>query len=84
MEGLRNSKPVLRKMIKLVEADTRTITGKNLRNILLTTTKPTISEISAADMTRVDPVYYEPEGWWTDTMEEILRMRTGDVFPPPG
>ena len=43
----KSEKPVLRKMLSIVENDVRTVTGRNLRNTLLLTKKSSIMKLSA-------------------------------------
>ena len=79
----RSEKPVLRQMIRLVEHNVNTVTGRNLRRILLLTEKPTIEHLSPSDMDTVC-LHGEPELWRVLAIEEILEMRSGDLQPPPG
>ena len=52
VEKLRSSeKPVLRHTIRLVENDTRTVTGRNLKNILLMTDRPDFQHLRLATWT---------------------------------
>ena len=83
-EKLRNSeKPVLRQMIRLVENNVNTVTGRNLRRILLLTERPTIQHLRPSDMDTIS-LYGEPELWRVLAVREILEMRAGDLQLPVG
>ena len=78
-EKLRNSeKPVLRHMISLVENNVNTVTGRNLRRILLLTNRPTIQHLRPSDLDTVS-LYGEPELWRVLAVTDILEMRAGDL-----
>ena len=84
IEKLRNSKkPVLRQMINLVENNVNTVTGRNLRRILLLTDKPTIRHLRPCDIDTVC-LYGEPELWRVLAVTEILEIRAGDLQLPAG
>ena len=81
---LRSSeKPVLRHTVRLVENDTRTVTGRNLRNILLLTDRPDVQHLSPIDMDAVC-LYGEPELWRVLAITDILEMRAGELQLPDG
>ena len=83
-EKLRKSeKPALRQMIRLVENNVNTVTGRNLRRILLLTGKPTIAHLSPSDMDTVR-LHGEPELWRVLAIKEVLQMRDGYLQPPDG
>ena len=76
-------KPVLRQMMRLVENDTRTVTGRNLRSILLLTDRSTIRQLQPSDVDNV--CYYgEPEQWRVQSLLELIQIRSGDIAPPVG
>ena len=79
----KSNKPVLNQMIKLVENDVRTVTGRNLRNILLLTDAPNIGTLRPSDL---DQVWYysQPDMWRVLCVEEILTIRGGVMKPPDG
>ena len=84
VEKLRNSdKPVLRNTISLVENDTRTVTGRNLRNILLLTDRPDVQHLRPSDMETVF-LYGQPDLWRVLAITDILDMRAGDLQLPDG
>ena len=83
-EKLRKSeKPVLRHMISLVENNVNTVTGRNLRRILLLTNRPTIQQLRPSDLDTVS-LYGEPELWRVLAVTDILEMRAGDLQLPAG
>ena len=84
VEKLRNSeKPVLRNTISLVENDTRTVTGRNLRNILLLTDRPDVQHLRPSNMEAVF-LYGQPDLWRDLAITDILEMRAGDLQLPDG
>ena len=84
IEKLRNSKkPVLRQMISLVENNVNTVTGRNLRRILLLTNRPTIQHLRPSDLDTVC-LHGEPELWRVLAVKEILDIRDGDLQLPAG
>ena len=83
-EKIRKSeKPVLRHIMKLVESDVRTGTGRNLRSILLLTDKSSLNQLHASDVDQVQ-YYTEPEQWRVLSILEILELRAGEVELPQG
>ena len=83
-EKLRKSeKPVLRSMIRLVEHDVQTVTGRNLRRILFLTDKPDIHKLQASDMDDVN-FYGVPELWRVLAIRDILEIRAGELQLPDG
>ena len=84
VEKLRQSeKPVLRNMISLVDTDVQTVTGRNLRRILLLSDKPNVHQLRPSDMDRVN-LYGDPELWRVLAIREILEIREGDLKLPDG
>ena len=84
VEKLRSSeKPVLRQTIRLVENDLRTVTGRNLRNILLLTDRPDVQRLRPSDMEDVC-LYGQPDLWRVLAITDILKMRDGDLQLPDG
>ena len=77
----KSDKKVLRSTLSLVEADVRTITGRNLRSILLMCNKSTVQQLSSADMDTVN-YYGEPDTWRIVTIVEMLKARAGEVKLP--
>ena len=68
----------MRRMISLVENNVNTVTGRNLRRIILLTNRPTIQNIRPSDLDTVS-LYGEPELWKVLAVTDILEMRTGDL-----
>lgn len=84
VDRLRKSeKPVLRKMLSIVENDVRTVTGRNLRNTLLLTKKSSVMKLSALDMDIVK-YYKDPEMWQELCVKEILQIKEGELDHPEG
>ena len=84
VEKLRQSeKPVLRHMISLVDTDVQTVTGRNLRRILLLSEKPNVTQLRPNDMDRVN-LYGDPELWRVLAVKEILEIRDGGLELPDG
>ena len=54
-----SSKPVFRQLYSLASRDVRTVTGTNLRNILLLTNKSTVDDLEAC---QVDSIMYHQIG----------------------
>ena len=79
IEKLCNSeKPVWQQIINLIENNVNTVTGRNLRRILLLTDKPTIRHLRPCDIDTVC-LYGEPELWRVLAVTEILEIRAGDL-----
>ena len=84
IEKLRNSKKqVLRQMIRMVENNVNSVTGRNLRQILLLIERPSIQHLCPSDMDTVC-LYGEPELWRVLAITEILEIRAGDLQLPDG
>ena len=67
----------------MVENNVHTVTGRDLRRIILLTDKPTIEHLSPSDMDTVC-LHGEPELWRVLAMEKILRMKVVDLQLPDG
>ena len=70
-------------MISLVDKDVPTVTGRNLRRILLLSEKPNVHQLRPSDMDRVN-LYGDPELWRVLAIREILEIREGDLKLPDG
>ena len=79
----KSEKSVLQQILALVESDVRTVTGRNLRSILLLTDKSRISQLHPSDMEKVN-YYGEPEQWRIVTILEGLQLRAGELELPEG
>ena len=76
-----SEKTVLRSILRVVESDVRTITGRNLRSLLDMCNKSTVQQLSPSDMNSV--CYYgEPDSWRIVSILEILEARAGEVEMP--
>ena len=75
------NKPVLRQLWDMSVGDTRTVTGRNMRNILLLTNKGRVEDITREDVTNI---VYHPLGVEDEWIRDILAMRAGDMVLPSG
>ena len=84
IKRIRNSsKPVLRLLYSLASSDARTVTGSNLRNILLLTDRLQVDDLEPSLM---DTIKYhqieENESWRVGLVMELLDVQHGDVDLP--
>ena len=80
VKRLRNStKPILRVLYKISSRDVRTVTGSNLRNILLLTNEMQVDRLRPS---MVDMVSYrqveENQTWRIPLMLELLEIQHGE------
>ena len=76
-------KPILRHLYHLASSDVRSITGKNLRNILLLTKKLATKDLSPADIKCLE--YYpvpENDRWRIALLLDLLNFKHGTMEPP--
>ena len=73
----------MKQILSLVESDARTVTGRNLRSILVLTDKSSISQLYPHDMDSVN-YYGEPEQWRVVCIKEVLQMRAAEMELPDG
>ena len=80
-----SSKPVLRQLYKIASSDVRTVTGGNLRNILLLTDKLQVEDLEPS---LVDNIMYhkieDKDIWRVGMIKELMDMKHGDVLLPEG
>ena len=80
-----SSKPVLKQLYGLASSDVRTVTGCNLRNILLLTSKLHVDKL---DPREVDTIKYhkieEDEKWRVSLVIELVNLKHGDLIAPEG
>ena len=81
LEQIRSSeKTVLKDLLKLVQHDTRSTTGKNLRSILLLTGKAKIDKIMPQDALKIKYHPIEKEDLWKVNMiREIVSMNNSQL-----
>ena len=79
---MKSEKSVLRNILTQVQSDVRTVTGRNLRSILLITDKSSIDQLHTKDIDQVS-YYGEPEQWRVVSILEALRIRAGELELPP-
>ena len=83
VEKIRKSdKAVLRSMLRLVEQDANTVTGRNLRTTLLLTYTASVEQLRPEDSDNVS-YYGEPDLWRVLCIAEIMQMRAGEIDLPP-
>ena len=84
IKQIRNSpKHVLRQLYSLASSDARTVTGQNLRNILLLTDKLHVDQL---DPSVVNTIKYheieENDMWRISMVKEILNIKYGNLVLP--
>ena len=79
----KSEKGVLKQILKLVESDVRTVTGRNLRSILILTDKSSVQQLHKSDLELIS-YYGEPDQWRVISIREVLQMRDAEVGPPEG
>ena len=76
-----SSKPILKTLLRAIEMDTRSTTGKNLRGIMLLAGKWTISEVDTND---ADSFPYFPRSeedeWKTEVLQIMMEEREQNSF----
>ena len=80
VEKLKESKkPVLRQLLSLTMNNTLSVTGRNLRGILLQTKKNNIKDLTVEDAKGIE---YHPlddsEQWRVVTVTEVLEIKSGE------
>ena len=86
IDKVRHSpKMVLRQLYSIAKADVRTITGSNLRNILLMTSLIRVDDIqpSTVDHLRYNEIL-EQDKWRVHIIKESMDMRNGEIIAPEG
>ena len=79
----KSSKPVLKQLFAIAKSDVRTITGSNLRNILLQTNLLNVKELHPGTANQIK--YKEILDKWTvPIIRDIIDMKCGDMDPPEG
>ena len=78
-------KLVLRQLYSIAKADVRTVTGSNLRHILLLTSLSRVDDIqpSTVDNIRYNKIM-EQDKWRVHIIKEALDIRNGDITAPEG
>ena len=81
----KSDKPVLKQMYYLASRDVRTVTGTNLRNILLLTDKLHVDDLEPS---LVDSMTYhrieEHNIWRVGMIKELIDRKHGELLPPEG
>ena len=74
----KSKKQALKNILKLIQYDTRSIAGSNLREILLLTDKNDVSELCKEDADQI--IYKEvpkEENWRISSLKELINVRCG-------
>ena len=81
----KSNKPVLKQLLSIAMADVRTVTGSNLRNILLKTNLSSVDELrpDIAEQITYKEIN-EMDLWRIPIMKELVDMKCGDINPPDG
>ena len=58
----KSDKSVLKQILNIVESDVRTVTGRNVRSILILTDKSSVQQLHRSDL-EIIRYYGEPEQW---------------------
>ena len=78
-------KYVLRQLYDIASRDVRTVTGSNLRNILMLTNTLQVDDL---DQSMVDMIKYhkmeETEMWRIGLINELINIKHGDINLPEG
>ena len=70
-------------MLRRVEQDARTVTGRNLRSTLMLTDASSVEVLRPADLDNVI-YYWEPDLWRVQFLSDIMEMRIGQMELPQG
>ena len=86
IKQIRNSpKHVLRQLYSLASSDARTVTGQNLRNILLLTDKLHVDQLDPSVVNTIKYHEIEKNDMWRISMvNEILDIKYGKMVLPDG
>ena len=79
----KSTKSSLHILLKIAKNDVRSVTGGNLRHIMLLCGKNTVDDLSPYDATNIQ--YHEPpeeEIWRPDFLDELLEIKYGDLTVP--
>ena len=81
----KSTKPVMMQLYSIAKQDVRTITGRNLRNILMMTNLQSVDELEPAIVSSIEyNSILEEDKWRVDTIKEILDMKYGELNIPAG
>jgi hypothetical protein len=75
----KSKKLVLRQLIRLTMTNTQSITGRNLRGILLLTKKSRVQDLEEEDVKQIQYHHLEEsEQWRIVVIKEVLEMKSGE------
>ena len=75
----KSKKLVLRQLIRITMTNTQSITGRNLRGILLLTKKSRVQDLEEEDVKQIQYHHLEEtEQWRIVIIKEVLEMKSGE------
>ena len=84
IESIENSpKKSLQLLLNIAKNDVRSVTGSNLRQIMILCEKNTVSELWPLDINQIK--YHEPSEndlWRLDMLDELMEAKHGDLDIP--
>ena len=81
----QSPKSILRHLYNIVKADVRTITGSNLRNILLLTSLSSVDDLQPGIVREINYVKIKDMDMWrVPIIKEAMDIKCGDTNPPEG
>ena len=79
----KSKKLVLRQLIRITMTNTQSITGRNLRGILLLTKKSRVQDLEEEDVKQLQYHHLEEtEQWRIVIIKEVLEMKSGEREVP--
>lgn len=81
IEHLKNSpKIVASKLLKTIKHDTSSVTGSNLRNIMILSKKTSIEDLNPTDSDMIKYCSVEEENKWKiEVAKELLEVQSGNL-----
>ena len=79
----KSTKSSLQILLKIARNDVRSVTGGNLRHIMLLCGKNNVNDLNLDDSTNV--LYHDPpddEIWRLGVLDELLDIKFGDLMVP--
>ena len=80
MQIKKSNKKAAKFLLESIQFDTNSVTGSNLRNILLLTDKADIQDLLPADLSNLKyhPIQNEDK-WKVSFLQEILEIKNGNL-----
>ena len=80
LQKKKSEKLLPKQLLRLIKNDTRSITGGNLRRILLLVKRSKVEEISKEDIENIEHAKLNDEEYWrVNLLREITNMKFGQV-----